>query len=170
MISVFGENSLWLAYVELCYQTLPVECFNVLFHYVQLCVYLFRLPWMILLVISEYLDRRTYDLHLVKCFNVVFYWIGVSTECLCSAVFAMFSQSWWCFSPLFCSSKSTIPVWPFVILSCFGGAYALIPYFVLWKPPAPPVEESELKRWPLSFLESKLTAGVRTFFLLKKCL
>ncbi|KAL0307251.1 UNVERIFIED_CONTAM: hypothetical protein Sradi_6142400 [Sesamum radiatum] len=42
----------------------------------------------------------------------------------------------------------------------FWGAYALIPYFVLWKPPAPPVEESELKRWPLNFLESKLTAAI----------
>ncbi|KAG8364501.1 hypothetical protein BUALT_Bualt18G0003800 [Buddleja alternifolia] len=58
------------------------------------------------------------------------------------------------------SSKSKIPVWPFVILSFFGGAYALIPYFVLWMPPAPPVEESELRRWPLNFLESKLTAGI----------
>ncbi|KAL0445105.1 UNVERIFIED_CONTAM: hypothetical protein Slati_2233200 [Sesamum latifolium] len=58
------------------------------------------------------------------------------------------------------SSKSKIPVWPFVTLSFFGGAYALIPYFVLWKPPAPPVEESELRRWPLNFLESKLTAAI----------
>ncbi|PIN03458.1 hypothetical protein CDL12_24001 [Handroanthus impetiginosus] len=58
------------------------------------------------------------------------------------------------------SSKSKIPVWPFVVLSFFGGAYALIPYFVLWKPPAPPVEEAELRRWPLNFLESKLTAGI----------
>ncbi|EYU42782.1 hypothetical protein ABFS82_13G005400 [Erythranthe guttata] len=58
------------------------------------------------------------------------------------------------------SSKSKIPVWPFVVLSCFGGAYALIPYFILWNPPAPPVEESELRKWPLNFLESKLTAGV----------
>ncbi|KAL8478261.1 hypothetical protein ACS0TY_030238 [Phlomoides rotata] len=58
------------------------------------------------------------------------------------------------------SSKSKIPVWPFVVLSFFGGAYVLIPYFVLWRPPAPPVEESELRRWPLNFLESKLTAGI----------
>ncbi|CAJ1947658.1 unnamed protein product [Sphenostylis stenocarpa] len=56
------------------------------------------------------------------------------------------------------SSKNSIPVWPFLILSCFGGAYALLPYFVLWKPPAPPVEESQLKTWPLNFLESKVTA------------
>lgn len=61
----------------------------------------------------------------------------------------------------FYSSKSKIPVWPFVVLSFFGGAYVLIPYFVLWRPPAPPVEESELQRWPLNFLESKITAGVR---------
>ncbi|XP_065861350.1 uncharacterized protein [Euphorbia lathyris] len=58
------------------------------------------------------------------------------------------------------SSNSKIPVWPFAILSCFGGAYALLPYFVLWRPPPPPVEESELGRWPLNFLESKFTAGV----------
>ncbi|PRQ52460.1 putative cardiolipin synthase [Rosa chinensis] len=58
------------------------------------------------------------------------------------------------------SSKSSIPVWPFLILSFFGGAYALLPYFVLWKPPPPTVDESELRRWPLNFLESKLTAGI----------
>ncbi|XP_075643654.1 uncharacterized protein LOC142614900 [Castanea sativa] len=58
------------------------------------------------------------------------------------------------------SSKSKIPVWPFLILSCFGGAYALLPYFGLWKPPPPPVEETEIRRWPLNFLESKLTAGI----------
>ncbi|TVU06495.1 hypothetical protein EJB05_49715, partial [Eragrostis curvula] len=58
------------------------------------------------------------------------------------------------------SSKSKIPVWPFLVLSCIGGAYALIPYFVLWKPPPPPIDEDELGQWPLKFLESKLTAGV----------
>ncbi|KAK1626928.1 hypothetical protein QYE76_001243 [Lolium multiflorum] len=58
------------------------------------------------------------------------------------------------------SSKSKIPVWPFLVLSCFGGAYALIPYFVLWKPPPPAIDEDEIGQWPLKFLESKLTAGV----------
>ncbi|GMI98586.1 hypothetical protein like AT2G04360 [Hibiscus trionum] len=58
------------------------------------------------------------------------------------------------------SSKNNIPTWPFLVLSCFGGAYALLPYFVLWSPPPPPVEENELEKWPLNFLESKLTAGV----------
>lgn len=58
------------------------------------------------------------------------------------------------------SSKTNIPVWPFLILSCFGGAYALLPYFILWRPPPPPVEENELGRWPLNFLESKLTSGI----------
>ncbi|KAM7495298.1 hypothetical protein LguiB_029907 [Lonicera macranthoides] len=58
------------------------------------------------------------------------------------------------------SSKGNIPVWPFIALSFFGGAYVLLPYFVLWKPPPPPVEETELGKWPLSFLESKLTAGI----------
>ncbi|CAA2979086.1 uncharacterized protein LOC111385575 [Olea europaea subsp. europaea] len=58
------------------------------------------------------------------------------------------------------SSKGKVPVWPFLILSCFGGAYVLIPYFVLWRPPAPPVEETEMRRWPLNFLESKLTAAI----------
>lgn len=65
---------------------------------------------------------------------------------------------------LYCSSKSKIPVWPFLILSCIGGAYALIPYFVLWKPPPPPIDEEEIGQWPLKFLESKLTAGVRCSF------
>ncbi|KAG7989902.1 hypothetical protein I3843_03G260800 [Carya illinoinensis] len=58
------------------------------------------------------------------------------------------------------SSKSNIPVWPFIISSFFGGAYALLPYFVLWRPPPPPVEETEIRRWPLNFLESKLTAAI----------
>nr|XP_043621976.1 uncharacterized protein LOC122593615 [Erigeron canadensis] len=58
------------------------------------------------------------------------------------------------------SSKGNVPVFPFSILSFFLGAYALIPYFVLWRPPPPAIEEGELKRWPLNFLESKLTAGV----------
>ncbi|XP_021724442.1 uncharacterized protein LOC110691795 [Chenopodium quinoa] len=57
------------------------------------------------------------------------------------------------------SSKSNIPVWPFATLSFFGGVYALIPYFILWRPPPPPVKEGELSSWPLNFLESKLTAG-----------
>lgn len=59
------------------------------------------------------------------------------------------------------SSKSKVPVWPFLTFSFFGGVYALLPYFVLWRPPPPPVEETELRRWPLNFLESKITAGVR---------
>ncbi|KAL6646477.1 hypothetical protein ACP70R_018085 [Stipagrostis hirtigluma subsp. patula] len=58
------------------------------------------------------------------------------------------------------SSKSKIAVWPFLALSCIGGAYALIPYFVLWKPPPPPIDEDEVGKWPLNFLESKITAAV----------
>ncbi|CAL9111919.1 unnamed protein product [Musa textilis] len=58
------------------------------------------------------------------------------------------------------SSRSKIPVWPFLLLSFFGGAYALIPYFVLWKPPPPAVGEDEIRGWPLNFLESKITAAV----------
>lgn len=72
----------------------------------------------------------------------------------------------WIIHPFICSSKSKVPVWPFLILSFFGGAYALLPYFVLWRPPPPPVDESELTKWPLNFLESKLTAWVRNFSLL----
>ncbi|KAM1274317.1 hypothetical protein ACFX1Q_025150 [Malus domestica] len=64
-----------------------------------------------------------------------------------------------------CSSRSKVPVWPFLILSCFGGPYALLPYFVLWRPPPPPVDESELTRRPLNFLGSKLTAWERNFSL-----
>ncbi|KAB2075244.1 hypothetical protein ERO13_A07G192900v2 [Gossypium hirsutum] len=58
------------------------------------------------------------------------------------------------------SSKNNIPAWPFLVLSFFGGVYALLPYFVLWSPPPPPVDENELEKWPLNFLESKLTAGM----------
>ncbi|CBI28467.3 uncharacterized protein LOC100256200 [Vitis vinifera] len=58
------------------------------------------------------------------------------------------------------SSKGKVPVWPFLTFSFFGGVYALLPYFVLWRPPPPPVEETELRRWPLNFLESKITAGI----------
>lgn len=56
------------------------------------------------------------------------------------------------------SSRSKVPVWPFLVLSFFGGAYALIPYFVLWKPPPPAIGEDEIRKWPLNFLESRLTA------------
>ncbi|CAA6670706.1 unnamed protein product [Spirodela intermedia] len=35
------------------------------------------------------------------------------------------------------SSRSRVPVWPFLLVSFFVGAYGLIPYFVLWKPPTP---------------------------------
>ncbi|XP_006857755.2 uncharacterized protein LOC18447599 [Amborella trichopoda] len=56
------------------------------------------------------------------------------------------------------STESKIPVWPFVLLSCFGGAYALLPYFVLWRPPPPTIEEAELGQWPLNFLDSKITS------------
>lgn len=38
---------------------------------------------------------------------------------------------------------------------------------MLWKPPPPPVEEAELKTWPLNFLESKVTATVSSRFNLK---
>ncbi|KAI4341797.1 hypothetical protein MLD38_026478 [Melastoma candidum] len=58
------------------------------------------------------------------------------------------------------STKGGIPVWPFLVLSCGAGVYGLLPYFVLWRPPPPPIEETELQRWPLNLLESKLTAGV----------
>lgn len=58
------------------------------------------------------------------------------------------------------SSNSKVPVWPFLVLSCFGGAYALLPYFVLWKPPPPSISDDELGKWPLNLLESKLTAGL----------
>ncbi|KFK31793.1 hypothetical protein AALP_AA6G159300 [Arabis alpina] len=58
------------------------------------------------------------------------------------------------------TGRSKTPAWPFVVLSFFGGVYALLPYFALWNPPSPPVSESELRQWPLNILESKLTAGV----------
>ncbi|XP_078171300.1 uncharacterized protein LOC144565421 [Carex rostrata] len=58
------------------------------------------------------------------------------------------------------SSRSKVPVWPFLVFSFFGGAYALIPYFVLWKPPPPPIEEEEISKWPLNILESRITAAI----------
>ncbi|KAK1292107.1 hypothetical protein QJS10_CPB17g00432 [Acorus calamus] len=58
------------------------------------------------------------------------------------------------------SSKSKIPVWPFIMLSFIGGAYALLPYFVLWRPPPPNIDEDDIQKWPLNFLESKITAGL----------
>ncbi|XP_072962343.1 uncharacterized protein [Typha angustifolia] len=58
------------------------------------------------------------------------------------------------------SSRSKIPVWPFLVLSIIGGAYGLIPYFVLWKPPPSAVGEDEVTQWPLNFLESRITAGI----------
>ncbi|CAD5318098.1 unnamed protein product [Arabidopsis thaliana] len=58
------------------------------------------------------------------------------------------------------TGTSKTPAWPFVVLSFFGGVYALLPYFALWNPPSPPVSETELRQWPLNVLESKVTAGV----------
>lgn len=78
----------------------------------------------------------------------------------CSVIFFLWYSITVLTVKLYCSSKSKIPVWPFLVLSCIGGAYALIPYFVLWKPPPPPIDEDEIEQWPLKFLESKLTAGV----------
>ncbi|CAA7023669.1 unnamed protein product [Microthlaspi erraticum] len=56
--------------------------------------------------------------------------------------------------------SKTPPAWPFVVLSFFGGVYALLPYFALWNPPSPPVSEAEVRQWPLNILESKVTAAV----------
>nr|ABK25829.1 unknown [Picea sitchensis] len=58
------------------------------------------------------------------------------------------------------SSKNKVPVWPFLVMSFFGGAYALIPYFVLWRPPPPVADKEETERWPLKVLESKITAVI----------
>eukprot|EP00249_Psilotum_nudum_P012188 c23631_g1_i1 orf=286-1464(+) len=53
------------------------------------------------------------------------------------------------------SSKGGVPVWPFTALSCFAGAFALLPYFGLWRPPPPPLSKDESDQWPLKILESK---------------
>lgn len=58
------------------------------------------------------------------------------------------------------TGRSKTQAWPFVVLSFFGGVYALLPYFALWNPPSPPISESELRKWPFNVLESKVTAGV----------
>ncbi|KAG6549989.1 hypothetical protein Mapa_008501 [Marchantia paleacea] len=57
-------------------------------------------------------------------------------------------------------SRKGAPVGPFAALSVAIGAYALLPYFGLWRPPPPPVSRDELSRWPLAILESKITAVV----------
>ncbi|KAL2632233.1 hypothetical protein R1flu_016919 [Riccia fluitans] len=57
-------------------------------------------------------------------------------------------------------SRKGVPVWPFAGLSFAVGAFALLPYFGLWRPPPPKVSREELSRWPLSLLESKVTAVV----------
>ncbi|KAL3687202.1 hypothetical protein R1sor_013511 [Riccia sorocarpa] len=55
-------------------------------------------------------------------------------------------------------SRKGVPIWPFAGLSFAVGAFALLPYFGLWRPPPPRVPKDELRRWPLSLLESKITA------------
>eukprot|EP00250_Pteridium_aquilinum_P021145 c2503_g1_i1 orf=23-1045(+) len=58
------------------------------------------------------------------------------------------------------SSRNRIPVWPFTTLSCFAGAFALLPYFGLWQPPPPKVSKEEIERWPLKILDSKILSIV----------
>ncbi|QHO53784.1 uncharacterized protein DS421_2g51010 [Arachis hypogaea] len=52
-------------------------------------------------------------------------------------------------------------LWPLgysmLLLSTRKSAYALLPYFILWNPLTPLIEETELKSWPLIFFESKVT-------------
>ncbi|BBN07208.1 hypothetical protein MPTK1_4g01920 [Marchantia polymorpha subsp. ruderalis] len=57
-------------------------------------------------------------------------------------------------------SRKGAPVGPFAALSVALGAFALLPYFGLWRPPPPSVSRDELSRWPLAILESKITAVV----------
>ncbi|KAK6116313.1 hypothetical protein DH2020_049940 [Rehmannia glutinosa] len=64
--------------------------------------------------------------------------------------------SWVFFFPLEKQNPSLAICFSIILWRCICS----YPYFVLWRPPAPPVEESELRRWPLNFLESKLTAGI----------
>lgn len=103
----------------------------------------------------------------VCSFVKIIKWIELDllNDLVFASLFLLLNNAWsWflllCLLFYFYSSKGSIPLWPFVSLSFFGGVYALLPYFVLWKPPAPPVEETQLKSWPLNFLESKVTAIV----------
>lgn len=56
------------------------------------------------------------------------------------------------------SEKKGVPVWPFLVASFAAGAYALVPYFGLWRPPPPLLRKEELKKWPLNVLENKLVS------------
>lgn len=62
------------------------------------------------------------------------------------------------------SSKGP-PIWPFSVLSGFVGAFALLPYFALWRgdgaPPLPSKEEKD--KLPIRILDSKITAAVLGF-------
>lgn len=58
------------------------------------------------------------------------------------------------------SARSKVPIWPFTTLSCFAGAFALLPYFGLWQPPPPKLSKEEIEGWPLRILESKIFAIV----------
>lgn len=56
------------------------------------------------------------------------------------------------------SQKNTVPAWPFLVVSFGLGAFALVPYFGLWRPPPPTVSKEELKKFPLNLLENKLVS------------
>ncbi|XP_039000923.1 uncharacterized protein LOC120126966 [Hibiscus syriacus] len=69
--------------------------------------------------------------------------IGQSRFCfLCCGVFSctMFSNAHLTRS----RSSNNILTWPFLVLSRFGGAYALLPYFVLWSPPSPVLQGKQI--------------------------
>lgn len=57
-------------------------------------------------------------------------------------------------------SKGSPPVWPFAAVSFATGAFALLPYFALWRGEGPPPLPSARERdsWPVKILESKVTA------------
>ncbi|KAG0583509.1 hypothetical protein KC19_3G142500 [Ceratodon purpureus] len=56
------------------------------------------------------------------------------------------------------NKKGGVPEWPFLILSFGVGAFALLPYFALWKPPPPKVTKQELQSFPFNVLENKLVS------------
>jgi hypothetical protein len=71
-------------------------------------------------------------------------------------------MSFWCCGFNGSRNLEGVKVWPFVLASYAVGAFALLPYFGLWRPPPPAVSKAELGRLPLNVLESKVTAVVCT--------
>lgn len=58
-------------------------------------------------------------------------------------------------------SSNKVPAWPFIVASFFFGAFALLPYFVVWQPPQSPQKlpppKEELEGWNKLFMKGAET-------------